>query len=77
MAPRFKPATIKTQNNLLLKALGSRRRPDAAKRILNLGWGFRQRRDWRMDIADELRRRSAEYDEIPAPILDFLEAHRY
>jgi hypothetical protein len=24
----------------------------------------------------ELRRRSAEYDEIPASILDFLEAHR-
>jgi hypothetical protein len=33
-------------------------------------------RDVTMDIADELRRRSAEYDEIPAPILDFLEAHR-
>jgi hypothetical protein len=33
-------------------------------------------RDVTMDIADDLRRRSAEYDEIPAPILDFLEAHR-
>jgi hypothetical protein len=33
-------------------------------------------RDVTMDIADELRRRSAEYDEVPAPILDFLEAHR-
>ena len=33
-------------------------------------------RDVTMDIADELRRRSAEYDEIPASILDFLETHR-
>ena len=36
------------------------------------GWS----RDVTMDIADELRRRSAEYDEIPASILDFLETHR-
>jgi hypothetical protein len=33
-------------------------------------------RDVTMDSADELRRRSAEYDQIPAPILDFLEVHR-
>jgi hypothetical protein len=33
-------------------------------------------RDVTMDIANELRRRSAEYDDVPAAILDFLESHR-
>ena len=33
-------------------------------------------RDVTMDLADELRRRYVEYDEVPASILDFLEANR-
>ena len=33
-------------------------------------------RDVTMDLADELRRRYVEYDEVPASLLDFLEAHR-
>ena len=33
------------------------------------GWS----RDVTMDIADELRRRFAEYDEVPASVQDFLE----
>jgi len=33
------------------------------------GWS----RDVTMDIADELRRRFAEYDELPASVQDFLE----
>jgi hypothetical protein len=34
------------------------------------GWS----RDVTMDIADELRRRFAEYDEVPASVQEFLEA---
>jgi hypothetical protein len=33
------------------------------------GWS----RDVTVDIADELRRRFAEYDEVPASVLEFLE----
>jgi hypothetical protein len=33
------------------------------------GWS----RDVSLDIADELRRRFAEFDEVPAPLQDFLE----
>jgi hypothetical protein len=33
------------------------------------GWS----RDVTLDIADELRRRFAEYDEVPAPVQEFLE----
>ena len=36
------------------------------------GWS----RDATVEIADELRRRYVEYDEVPASVLDFLEAVR-
>ncbi len=36
------------------------------------GWS----RDVTVDIADELRRRYVEFDEVPDTILDFLEANR-
>ena len=36
------------------------------------GWS----RDATVEIADELRRRYTEYDEVPASVLDFLEAVR-
>lgn len=36
------------------------------------GWS----RDVTVEIADELRRRYVEYDEVPASVLWFLEAHR-
>ena len=36
------------------------------------GWS----RDVTVEIADELRRRYVEYDEIAASVLDFLEANR-
>ena len=36
------------------------------------GWS----RDVTVDIADELRRRYVEYDEVPASLLNFLEANR-
>jgi len=36
------------------------------------GWS----RDVTVEIADEMRRRYIEYDEIPASVLDFLEANR-
>jgi len=36
------------------------------------GWS----RDVTVEIADELRRRFVEYDEVPVSLLEFLEAHR-
>ena len=36
------------------------------------GWS----RDVTVEIADELRRRFVEYDEVPTSLLDFLDAHR-
>ena len=36
------------------------------------GWS----RDATVEIADELRRRYIEYDEVPASVLDFMEANR-
>jgi hypothetical protein len=36
------------------------------------GWS----RDVTTDIADELRRRYVEFGELPAPVLDFMEANR-
>ena len=36
------------------------------------GWA----RDVTMDVVDELRRRYAEFGEVPGPILDFMEANR-
>ncbi len=36
------------------------------------GWS----RDVTVDIADELRRRFVEYDELPASVLEFLDANR-
>jgi hypothetical protein len=36
------------------------------------GWS----RDVTVDIADELRRRYAEYDEVPGAVLEFLEANQ-
>jgi hypothetical protein len=36
------------------------------------GWS----RDVTVEIADELRRRYVEYDEVPTSVLDFLEANR-
>jgi hypothetical protein len=36
------------------------------------GWS----RDATVEIADELRRRYVEFDEVPASVLDFLEAVR-
>src|SRR6516162_1449022 len=36
------------------------------------GWS----RDVTIEIADELRRRFVEYDEVPVSLLEFLEAHR-
>jgi len=36
------------------------------------GWS----RDVTVDIADELRRRYAEFGEVPDSILDFIEAHQ-
>jgi hypothetical protein len=38
----------------------------------NEGWS----RDVTVDIADELRRRYVEYDEVPGSVLAFLEAHQ-
>ena len=36
------------------------------------GWA----RDLTMNVVDELRRRYAEFGEVPGPILDFMEANR-
>jgi len=36
------------------------------------GWA----RDVTMDVVDELRRRYAQFGEVPGPILDFMEANR-
>ena len=37
------------------------------------GWS----RDVTMDIADELRRRYVEYEDLPGSVLEFVDAHRH
>jgi hypothetical protein len=45
-------------------------------RIVAFNTAERWSRDVTVDIADELRRRYVEFGEVPASILDFMDAHR-